>query len=94
LLDANDNILNDNNFDDCCNVAFGIHEYIDIPGVKYDHKIGIMGLQVCITLQRPGFRIKRRRLKAKKISRRHAINKKDAVEFMQKNFSVKIGEEE
>jgi len=94
LLEARDNILMENHFDELGNIAFGIHEYIDIPSVKYDPKIGIMGLQVCITLQRPGFRIKRRRLKNRKITKRHAISKKDAVEFMQKNFNIKIGEEE
>ena len=51
LLEAVDNKLNPNQFDENGNVAFGIHEYIEIPGVKYDPKIGIMGLQVCVTLE-------------------------------------------
>jgi len=93
LLEAVDGGLNDKQFDNEGNVAFGIHEYIDIPGVKYDPKIGVIGLEVCITLERAGFRIKRRSLKKRKIPVRHKINKDDSIDFMKKKFGVKIGDE-
>ena len=92
LLDARSFTLTESQFDDHGNVAFGIPEYIDIPGVKYDPDIGIMGLQVCVTLARPGFRVKSRRLRKAKIPRKHGITKQDAVAFMQEQFNVKIGE--
>src|SRR3989344_6685635 len=41
--------------------SFGIKEYIEIPGEKYDPKIGIIGLEVAVSLSRPGFRVKRRK---------------------------------
>lgn len=94
LLDAVDNSLSEKQFDHNGNIAFGIHEYIEIPGVKYDPKIGIMGLEVCVTLERPGYRIKRRRLLARKIPSRHRISKQEAIDFMAKQFSLKIGEEQ
>jgi len=90
LLTAIDNQLKDKQFDDNGNIAFGIHEYIDIPGVKYDPKIGIIGLQVCITLERPGYRIRRRRLLAGKIPMRHKISKQEAIDFMTKNFNASV----
>lgn len=93
LLDAVDNKLNEKQFDDEGNVAFGIHEYINIPGVRYDPKIGVMGLEACITLERSGFRIKRRSVKKRKIPKRHKISKKESVEFMQKKFNIKLGDE-
>ena len=93
LLDAVDNRLSERQFDQNGNMAFGIPEYIEIPGVKYDPKIGIMGLEVCVTLERPGFRIKRRRLLARKIPIRHRISKQEAIAFMNKNFNTKIGDE-
>ena len=93
MLEAVDNLLSERQFDDNGNVAFGIHEYIDIPGVKYDPKIGIMGLQVCITLERPGYRIKRRKALTKKIPARHKISKQESITFMTSNFNMKIGEE-
>ncbi len=93
LLDAKDNQLSPHQFDKEGNMSFGIHEYIDIPNVKYEPKIGIMGLEVCVTFQRPGFRIKRRRKMKKKISNKHKIKKEEAIEFMKSKFKVKVGEE-
>lgn len=93
LLDAKDKILRESQFDDNGNVSFGIAEYIDIHGVKYDPKIGIMGLEVCVTLKRAGYRIKRRRLLRRKIPKKHKISKEDAIGFMKKEFNVSVGEE-
>ena len=93
LLDAIENKLSEKQFDNNGNIAFGIHEYIEIPGVKYDPKIGIMGLEVCITLERPGYRIKRRKLLMRKVPTRHRISKQEAIEFMTKHFNTAIGEE-
>ena len=92
LLESVDNKLNPQQFDDNGNIAFGIHEYIEIPGVKYDPKIGIMGLQVCVTLERPGFRIKRRKIMPRKIPARHRISRQEAIDFMSKNFNTMVGE--
>ncbi len=94
LLQAKNFTLKETQFDDNGNVAFGIHEYIDIPTVKYDPEIGIIGFEICITLERPGFRIKKRKIQTKSIPQRHKITKIDAIEFMKNQFKVKIGEEE
>lgn len=93
LLEAVDNKLRQEQFDEQGNLAFGIHEYIEIPGVNYDPKIGIMGLEVCVTLERPGYRIKRRNILARKVPVRHRITKQEAIDFMSKNFNIKIEEE-
>lgn len=94
LLEARENQLRERQFDANGNISFGIPEYIDIPGVKYDPDIGIMGLEVCITLERAGFRIKRRKIKQKKIPTRHKIKRQEAIEFMKKEFDLKVGEAE
>ena len=94
LLKAVDDNLKPGQFDTNGNLAFGVPEYIDVPEAKYDPSIGIMGLEVCVTLERPGYRIKKRRLKKKKISARHAITKEDAIKFMETKFKVKVGEAE
>src|SRR3989338_1746075 len=93
LLEAKNNVLKDTQFDPEGNLSFGIPEYIDIPGVKYNPKIGVMGLEVCVTFERAGFRIKRRRLKTKKIPVNHKIKKDESIAFLKKEFNVKIGEE-
>jgi len=92
LLKAKEDVLAPSQFDSAGNISFGIHEYIDIPGAVYDPKIGVLGLQVCVTLERPGYRVKKRRLKATSIPRKHMVSKEDAMAFMQKEFGVRIGE--
>jgi large subunit ribosomal protein L5 len=93
MILAKENLLSQSNFDDNGNMSFGITEYIDIPGVKYDPEIGIIGLQVSLTLERPGFRIKKRKIQKKKIPATHKISKQDAINFMKKNFQIQIKEE-
>lgn len=94
LLDAKSFVLEESQFDDNGSIAFGIKEYIDIKDAKYDPEIGIMGLEVCVTLERPGFRIKRRKLFKGKVGKKHKITKEEAIEFMKNEFNVKIGEDE
>lgn len=94
VLKAKENKLNSSTIDDAGNVSFGIPEYIDIPDVKYDPEIGMMGLQVSISLERSGFRIKRRKIMKRKIPAAHKINKEDAVNYLQKEFNVELGEKE
>src|SRR3989338_6008224 len=94
LIEAKDKKLRPSQFDNNGNVSFGIHEYIDIPGVKYDPKIGILGLEVCVTLERPGFRIKKRQYLQKKIPSRHKITREEAISFMKSNFNVALEEEQ
>ncbi len=93
LLQAKDKKLGFSNFDDEGNVSWGVHEYIDIPGVKYDPEIGIIGLQICVKLQRPGFRISKRRIRPAAIPKDHRISREDAIEFMKIEFGAKVGEE-
>jgi large subunit ribosomal protein L5 len=94
LLVAKNNILSKNNFDEEGNISFGIREYIDIPETKYDPKIGIMGLQASMTLERPGFRVKKRKIMKRTIPRKHRISRGESIDFMKENFQVKIKEEQ
>lgn len=93
LLEAKENKLQRSNFDLNGNISFGIHEYIDIPDLKYDPKIGVMGLQVCVTLERPGHRIKRRRMMRKKLPSKQVVTREDAMAFLKDNFGVTVGGE-
>ncbi len=92
LLAAKEQRLRDSQFDEAGNISFGIHEYIDIPGITYDPKIGVLGLQVCVTLEKPGYRIKRRKLEQKNVPKKHMVSKAEAMTFMQKAFGITIGE--
>ncbi|MFP4423712.1 MAG: 50S ribosomal protein L5 [Candidatus Woesearchaeota archaeon] len=93
LLGAKDHILNQSCFDDNGNISFGIDEYIDIPDIEYNADIGIMGFQVTVTLERPGFRIKRRKLFKKQLPSSHKIKQEEAIQFMKESYEIKLGEE-
>jgi len=94
LLDARSSTLPESCFDENGNVSFGIKEYIDIKDAKYDPEIGIIGLQACITLARPGLRITKRRIQKKDIPKKHGISSQQAMEFMKSEFNMKVGENE
>jgi len=91
-LAAIDNKLETKNFDEEGNFSFGIKEYIEIPGTKYDPEIGILGMDVSVTLKRKGYRIKYRRVQKRKIPKKHRITKAEAIEWAKKILGVKIDE--
>ena len=90
LLVAKDNQINKKAFDDEGNLSFGIKEHIDIPGIKYEPQIGILGLEVSVSLARPGFSVKLRSERKAKIGKTHRITKNDAIKFLTEEFGVKI----
>ncbi len=92
LLEAKEHKLTDSSFDSSGNVSFGLSEYLDIPGMKYDPKIGAMGFEVSVTLERRGYRLKRRKVNPKKISRKHLITKEEAQEYFKNTFNTIIEE--
>ena len=92
LLYAKDNVLDESFFDDEGNISFGIKEYVDIKDAKYDPSIGMMGLQATITLSRPGFRVKNRRIRPSRIPRGHRISREEAIGFMKEKYSIKTGD--
>ncbi len=90
LVDAKEKVLELRNFDASGTISFGISECIDIPGVEYDPQIGIIGLATTITLERPGYRVKRRRYQKRSIPKAHSISKDEAIAFMHENFGVNL----
>ena len=90
LLVARENKLSEKSFDNQGNFSFGVPEYIDIEGLDYDPELKIMGLEVAVTLQRPGFRIKDRKVKRSKIGKSHLITKEEAITFAQNKLQVEV----
>ena len=90
LLVTKDNKINGRSIDNEGNISFGIKEHIDIPGIKYDPKIGILGLEVSVSLARSGFNIKVRSQQKSKIGKKHRISKDDTIKFLTENFGVQV----
>lgn len=91
-LEAVDNALPAKSFDSLGNVSFGVKEYIDFPGVKYDPKIGIIGFDVCVTLCKPGGRVAKRRIASRRLPRKQRVGVQEAKNFLQQEFGVEMTE--
>ncbi|NYZ76849.1 50S ribosomal protein L5 [Candidatus Micrarchaeota archaeon] len=89
-LAAKRKTIKSGNFDREGNFSFGVAEYIDFPGAKYDPAIGMYGFDVCVTLKRPGKRVAKRRLRKSRIGKKHRISKEEAIEFVKTRFGAKI----
>ena len=90
LLEAKGNAVNGRSFDNFGNYSFGIGEHIDIPGVKYEPQIGILGLGVSVALARPGYSIRKRSKHKASVGRSHAITSAEAQEFVASEFGVQV----
>ena len=94
LLEAKDNVLRPTQFDNQGNFSFGIAEYVDIPDVEYDPEIKIMGFEVAVTLERPGFHVKKRKVQQKTLPQRHLITSDEAIAYVTDAFGVSVEVEE
>jgi len=82
--------LKASSFDDYGNVSFGIAEHVSVPGTRYDPEVGIFGMDICITLERPGYRVMRRRVKRVGVPRRHRVKREEAIEFLKRELGVTV----
>ena len=89
-LEAVDFSISERAFDDYGNFSFGIAEHINIPGTQYDPSIGIYGMDVCVSVERKGYRVMRRKMKARRVPRSHRVSKTEAMKFIQDKFNVRI----
>jgi large subunit ribosomal protein L5 len=89
ILESKDRKISERCFDRNGNFSIGVHEHIDIPGIRYDPKIGIFGMDVCVTLERPGFRIKKRKI-SRPVGRTHRISKEESMAFIKEKFGIEV----
>ena len=82
--------ISQSSFDGNGNLSFGIDEYIDVPGVEYDGDIGMMGFEVAVSLERPGYRVKRREHQTSSVGDDHLVSDAEAKEFVDSNFQVSV----
>jgi len=90
VSDAVDGRISASSFDDWGNFSFGLKEYLEIPGEKYDPRLGVIGMNINVTLSRPGFRVMRRKIKRCRIPERHRIKRQEAIEFVEKELKMRV----
>ena len=81
------------NFDREGNLSFGIRDYTDFPGQKYDPDIGIYGMDITVVLERPGHRVSRRRRAKAKVGMGHRLTPEESRLWFAEHFGVTIMEE-
>jgi large subunit ribosomal protein L5 len=77
-------------FDQQGNFGFGIDEHTDFPGMSYDPKIGIFGMDVNVALKKPGARIARRTIAQRKVPHCQVVKPDEAVSFITQRFGVEV----
>lgn len=90
VLPVIDNKILQSSFDRQGNFAFGLKEHIEIPGVRYDPDVGIFGMDVCVTLNRPGDRVSDRRKRKAKIGAKHVLTPEEAILFTKQTLGVEV----
>lgn len=90
VLPVVDNKISQRAFDKRGNFAFGLKEHIEIPGVKYDPDVGIFGMDICVTMVRPGYRVKSRRKRRARVGPKHVLAPEESMAFVKQELGVEI----
>lgn len=89
-LKTRDNKMADYSFDNEGNLSFGIPDYTLFKDQKYDPNIGILGMDICITMEKAGYRVKHRRINRGKIPHRHRVKREETMEYLSEKFNVEV----
>jgi large subunit ribosomal protein L5 len=79
-------------FDPEGNLSFGISDYTDFEGMKYDPEIGIFGMDVNVCISRPGRRVARRKVLKRKLPHVHRMTRAEAANFMRQKYNLEVVE--
>ena len=80
----------DYSFDKEGNFSFGVNDYTDFDGMRYDPQIGIFGLDVSVTLARKGKRIAIRRRQSRKLPQKQRITQEEGKNFAKNKFKIEV----
>jgi large subunit ribosomal protein L5 len=84
--------INEYSFDKEGNMSFGISDYTDFEGMKYDPQIGIFGMDVNVVLRRAGNRITQRVHVRRKVPKNHRVDRGEAIQYMKDNYEIEVVE--
>ena len=90
LLAAKEKKLPSSSFDNRGSISFGIREHIEIPGIKYDPAIGILGMNVSVLLERAGYSVARRARRTSRVGKSHLVSQEESMRFFREKFGVTV----
>lgn len=77
-------------FDREGNLNFGIPDHTAFEGQKYNPDIGVFGMDVAVTVERPGFRIKHRRRRARPVPHAHRVQREESMAYLKGLLGLEI----
>ncbi|HTP53605.1 MAG TPA: 50S ribosomal protein L5 [Thermoplasmata archaeon] len=89
-FEARDRQLDGASIDRNGNFSFGIADYTDFAGLKYDPQIGIHGMDVAVEVGRAGYRIRNRRLMSRPLPRSLRSTRDETRAFLAGTFQVNV----
>jgi large subunit ribosomal protein L5 len=90
VLPVVDNKISRSSFDRQGNFAFGLKEHIEIAGVKYDPDVGIFGMDICVSVNRPGQRVKTRRKEKTHVGPKHVLTPEESIAYVKQTLGVEV----
>ncbi len=93
-LEANNNVVTESAMANN-SLNFGVSEYIYFSGVKYDPKIGMLGMNINAAFGRKGKRVELRKRKAGRVAVEHRnIAPEELQQYIESKFGAKVVKKE
>jgi len=89
-FDARDRQLDSDSIDRNGNFSFGVADYTDFAGMKYDPVIGIHGMDVAVELGREGYRVRNRRIQSRPLPKALRSTRDETRAFLTAAFGVTL----
>jgi len=89
-LKTRENKMADYSFDDQGNLSFGVPDHTLFKDQKYDPSIGIFGMDIAVTMEKPGYRVKHRRVNKGKIPTKHQVTREETMKYFVEELKVEV----
>ena len=89
-FEARDKQLDLDSIDRNGNFSFGVADYTDFSGMKYDPAIGIRGMDIAVEVGRAGFRLRDRKLQAHPIPKSLRSTRDETRAYLESRFGVTV----
>ena len=89
-FEARDNQFDVDSIDRNGNFSFGIADYTDFSGLKYDPAIGIHGMDIAVEMGRAGHRIRDRRLQSRPLPKVLRSTREETRTFLVSSLGVTL----
>jgi large subunit ribosomal protein L5 len=89
-FEARDRQLDVDSIDRNGSFSFGIADYTDFTGMKYDPQIGIHGMDIAVEVGRAGYRVRARRVRSRPIPKSIRSTAAETRSFLESAFKVTI----